>query len=102
MSVAENSVNVPPYVGLPSLSHHFPVAEPVEVVEVGFVVDTVEVVMLEVEVVVFVVFVVVVVVVVVVALLQDAKSIDVTIRNVIASQITPFFQNFLFFHLLEN
>jgi preprotein translocase subunit SecG len=47
--------------------------------------------------VVFVVFVVVVVVVVVVALLQDAKSIDVTIRNVIASQITPFFKISSFF-----
>jgi preprotein translocase subunit SecG len=72
------------------------------VVEVGFVVDTVEVVMLEVVVVVLVVVVPVVVVVVVVALLQDAKSIDVTIRKVIASQITPFFKISSFFHFLEN
>jgi hypothetical protein len=49
MLVLENRVNVPPYVGLPSLSHHFPVADPVvEVVEVlgavVFEVGTLEVV----------------------------------------------------------
>jgi hypothetical protein len=90
MFVAEKSVNVPPYVGLPRLSHQFPVTAVVVEVEVGGAVVVVVVVV--------VVFVVVAVlvgadvdVVVVVVLLQDAKTIDVTMRQVSAIQIAPFF-----------
>jgi hypothetical protein len=89
MFVGENRINVPPYVGVPSLSHQFPVTVVVVEVEVGGAVVVVVVV-------VFVVVVVVVVdvgvdVVVVVVLLQDAKTIDATMRQVSAIQIAPFF-----------
>jgi hypothetical protein len=83
-------VIVPPYWGLPSLSHQFPVTEVVDVVvgtdvEVTFVVGAgtdeemgkgvdVEVdVGIEVDV------------------LQDAKTSDVTMRQIITTQIAPLF-----------
>ena len=88
MFCGRETVSSPPYVGLPSLSHQCPVvAVVVVVVEVGGAVVVV--------VVVFIVVVVLVVVdvdvVVVVVLLQDAKTIDITMRQVIAIQIVPFF-----------
>jgi hypothetical protein len=99
MLVLENRVKEPPYIGFPSLSHHFPVADPVVEVVVVFVVDVEEVVTF---VVVEVVVVLVVVVVVVVALLQDARSIDATMRKVSVIQITPFFKISSFFIILPS
>ena len=81
MFVGENRINVPPYVGVPSLSHQFPVTVVVVEVEVGGAVVVVVVVVVDVG----------VDVVVVVVLLQDAKTIDVTMRQVSAIQIAPFF-----------
>jgi len=81
------SVICPPYCGVPSLFHQFPVAA----VVVGVVVTVGE------EVVVLVVVVVVLVVVVSVVedvvgdLAQDAKTRDITNRKVNVIQITPFF-----------
>ena len=80
---------VPPYCGLPSESHQWPVGADVtvdldvttaEVVVVELVGTTVEVVF------------VVVVVVVVLELLQDARMSDVTMRHPSAVQINPFFK----------
>jgi hypothetical protein len=80
-------VSVPPYCGTPSESHQFPVTAVVDVVEV----DGAVVIVVDVFVVVVVVVDVGVDVVVVVVLLQDAKTIDATMRQVIAIQIVPFF-----------
>ena len=90
MFVGENRINVPPYSGVPSLPHQFPVTAVVDVVEVGGAVVVV-VVVVDVFVVVVVVVDVGVDVVVVVVLLQDAKTIDATMRQVSAIQIAPFF-----------
>ena len=79
---------VPPYCGVPSLSHQFPVEGLVVVVLV--VADVVVVVVVFVVVVVLV-LVVVDVDVIVVVLVQDAKTIDITIRHVSAIQIAPLF-----------
>jgi hypothetical protein len=94
MSVGSDIVNVPPYVGIPRLSHQFPVEVVVDVVvAVADVVDvgTVEVV---VEIILVVVVVgdilVVVAVVVVVEEEQDAIASDVTKSKLIAIQ-TPLF-----------
>ena len=84
-------VIVPPYWGVPKLSHQFPVDVVVavlvitaeDVVDVGAVV---ELVVTTAEVV-----VVVVCVVVVFAEPQDASTIDATKRQVSATPITPFF-----------
>jgi hypothetical protein len=105
MFEAIETVNEPPYCGLPSLSHQFPIVTVVVVLVVetgGFVVVVVVVV----------VFVVVVVlpgevdidVVGVVVLLQDAKTVDITIRQVSASQIAPFFihTSFIFIKLMRK
>jgi hypothetical protein len=105
MFEAIETVNEPPYCGLPSLSHQFPIVTVVVVLVVetgGFVVVVVVVV----------VFVVVVVlpgevdidVVGVVVLLQDAKTVDITIRQVSASQIAPFFihTSFIFIKLMSK
>jgi len=89
------SVIVPPYCGVPRVSHQFPVAAVVvAVVVVGVVIWVVVVVV--------VVLVVVVVVCVgvevdVVVLLHDAKTIDVTMRQVSNPQIIPFFIQISFF-----
>jgi hypothetical protein len=94
---------MPPYCGVPRLSHQFPVVTVVVVlvVETGVVV-----------VVVVVVFVVVVVlpgevdidVVGVVVSLQDAKTIDITMRQVSAIQIVPLFihTSFIFIKLMRK
>jgi hypothetical protein len=89
------SVIVPPYCGVPRVSHQFPVAAVVvAVVVVGVVIWVVVVVV--------VVLVVVVVVCVgvevdVAVLLHDAKTIDVTMRQVSNPQIIPFFIQISFF-----
>jgi hypothetical protein len=94
-------VIVPPYCGVPRVSHQFPVAAVVvAVVVVGVVIWVVVVV-----VVVLVVVVVVVdvgVEVDVVVLLHDAKTIDVTMRQVSNPQIIPFFIQISFFRILPE
>jgi len=93
-------VIVPPYCGVPRLSHQFPVtAVVVAVVVVGVVVLVVVVVV--------VVLVVVVVVDVgvevdVVVLLHDAKTSDVTMRQVSNPQIIPLFIQISFFRILPE
>jgi hypothetical protein len=97
MLVGNEIVNVPPYVGLPRLSHQFPVG--VVVAEVVAVVVTVDVGMVAVAVDVVIVVVVVVAggMLVVVAVLvvveeeQDVMRKDVAIRNVSAVKMTPLF-----------
>ena len=84
------SVICPPYCGVPSLFHQFPVAA----VVVGVVVTVGEVLVVVVVLVAVVVVLVVVVSVVedvVGDLAQDAKTRDVTNRKVNAIQITPLF-----------
>jgi hypothetical protein len=84
-------VNVPPYCGLPNLSHQFPIPAVAGVVvdmAVGFVLGITEV-MVVVGVVVVVVFVKVDTDVI--DVLQDAKTIDITIRQVSIIQIIPLF-----------
>ena len=90
-------VSVPPYCGVPRLSHQFPVEVAVTAV-VTAVVDVVDVVVCRLVVVVVVVVaagVVEVVEVVEVVVVdfeeQDANTSDVTIRQVSTIQITPFF-----------
>jgi hypothetical protein len=86
-------VIVPPYLGVPRLSHQFPVeavvvvtVEAVEVVDVGIITAVVEVVVVAVA-----VDVTVVGVLVVVDEEQDASTSDITIRQVNTIQITfPF------------
>jgi hypothetical protein len=95
MSVGSDIVNVPPYVGVPRLSHQFPVEVVVDVVvAVADAVDvgTVEVVVDIILVVVVVVgdMLVVVAVVVVVEEEQDANASDVTKSKLITIQ-TPLF-----------
>ena len=94
----DRRVIVPPYCGLPRLSHQFPLAVVVVGVLVGVLVDVVEVL------VVVVVFVVVVVDVgeeVVVFVAQDAKIRDAAIRQVSKIQIVPrFMQTSLYFGIL--
>jgi hypothetical protein len=99
-------VIVPPYFGVPRLSHQCPVV--VAVVTTPEVVDVVaegmlNVVMVEV-VVVLVVVVVVVAEDVVVVLVQDAKTSDITMRKVSTIQIALFFKlhSFFYFYILEN
>jgi hypothetical protein len=94
MFVFEKRVNSPPYIGLPSLSHQCPVVAVVVVVFVVVGDDEVVVV------VVLVVEGVVVGVVVVLDVVQDAKTNDVTIRQVSTIQIAPLFIHTSF--LLEN
>jgi len=93
MSLGDSTIKVPPYLGVPRLSHQFPVTEVVvvEVVVIGLVI--VEVV------VVFVVVVVLLVVVVVVTLevvfvVQEASNIAATSNMLKPNQINLFF-NFL-------
>ena len=88
-------VIVPPYCGVPRLSHQFPVTAVVDVVVVGGAVVVVVVIFVVVEVLVFVV--VDVDVVAVLVLLQDAKTSDVTMRHVSAIQMTPLFISTPFF-----
>jgi hypothetical protein len=92
------TVIIPPYCGVPSAFHQFPVtAVVVEVVVVGVVVLLLVVVVVVVVIVVLVVDVGVEVDVVV--LLHDAKTSDVTMRKVSNPQIIPLFIqiSFLFF-----
>jgi hypothetical protein len=89
-SKALERTNVPPYCGLPSLSHQLPDIPVVEVV-VTLVVVVVEVVETGATVVVWVVVLEAVVVLVVVDVPQDAKTIDATMRRVMTSQKVPFF-----------
>jgi len=88
--MSEGSVNViaPPYCGTPRLFHQFPV-EVVVAAVVTTAVDVVEVGVIAVVVEVVGVFVVVGAVVVVEE--QDANTSDVTMRQVSAIQIAPFF-----------
>jgi len=87
-------VNVPPYCGIPRLSHQLPVdvvvaavvTAAVDVVVVG-IIAVVDVVVVAIAAVV----VVVIGVLVVVDELQDANTSDATMRKVSAIQITPFF-----------
>jgi hypothetical protein len=92
MLLLSDRVNVPPYCGVPRLSHQFPVEVVVaavvttadEVVDVGAVVELV----------VTTSDVVVVVVLVVLGVFvepQDASTIDTTMRELSAIQIIPFF-----------
>jgi len=86
---------VPPYCGVPRLSHQFPV-EVVEAVVVTVALDVVEVeAIVEVLVVVITEFVVVVVGIVVELVVvdeeQDANTIDVAKAKLSATQIIPFF-----------
>ena len=91
MSELIAAVIVPPYWGVPRLSHQFPVEVEVAVTAVVAAALVVDVV-LEVDIVVEVVVTVVdVVVVVVVDELQDAKTSEITMRLVSATQIIPFF-----------
>jgi hypothetical protein len=85
---------VPPYLGVPILSHQFPVLVVVAVTVVA--VAVVDVGMVEVVAVVAVVVVEAVVVLVVVAVvdeLQDAKAIDATKRKLSSTQMIPFFMH---------
>ena len=87
------STSVPPYSGVPSVSHQFPVEVVVAVTVVAVLVDVVEVgtdVVVVVEVMAAVVGVSVVLDVVV-ELAHDAKKNDVTKRKVIDTKIIPFF-----------
>jgi hypothetical protein len=97
-SVVLLTVKVPPYCGVPSLSHQFPV--PVVVAVTVVAVDVVEVVVDVIAAVVVVVVVsaggVVAAVVAVVDELQDAKTTEATSRNVTNPQMTPFFINVSF------
>jgi hypothetical protein len=79
----------PPYCGLPRLSHQLPVPEVVGFVEVGAVLAVVRggAVVL----VVVVVVVTVAVDVAVVDVLQEARTSDITMRQVSAIQIVPLF-----------
>lgn len=81
-------VRTPPYVGVPRLSHHFPVVA-VELLVVGGIVIVAWLVV--VVVVVGLIFVVVVVVVDVLELVQEAKTNDVRRRQVRTIQIVPLF-----------
>ena len=86
---------MPPYCGVPRLSHQFPV-EVVEAVVVTVALDVVEVeAIVEVLVVVITEFVVVVVGIVVELVVvdeeQDANTIDVAKAKLSATQIIPFF-----------
>jgi hypothetical protein len=93
MSELIAAVIVPPYCGVPRLSHQFPVEVVVaavvttadEVVDVGAVVELVVVTTAD------VVVVVVLVVLVVLAEPQDASTIDATMRKLSAIQIILFF-----------
>jgi len=91
MFEAEEMVNSPPYCGLPSLSHQFPVV--IVVVAVGFVVFAVAVMVARVVVLanVDVVMDVVTDGMVDVDVLQDPKTSDVTKSQASSTQITPFF-----------
>jgi len=86
---------VPPYLGVPSESHQFPVG--VVVIEAVAVVDAVDVGMVAVVVDIIIVVVVVgdklvvVEVFVLVDVEQDANTNDITIRMVSAIQMTPLF-----------
>jgi 1-acyl-sn-glycerol-3-phosphate acyltransferase len=84
-------VIVPPYCGLPRLSHQFPVVA--VVIEVGWVVvvEVGWVIVVEVGWVIVVVVPTVDVVALVVVLAQDAKTSDVTMRQVNTIQIAPLF-----------
>ena len=96
------TVRVPPYWGVPALSHQFPVPEVVDVTAavVDVVLTAVDVVeMTAVVVVVVVVKGCVVVDVVVVDELQEAKITDATMRKLANIQIIPLFTYFSF--LLE-
>jgi hypothetical protein len=90
MSLLMRKFMVPPYCGLPRLSHQFPAAavDGVETLVVDVLEDTVAEAVCEVICVVAVLFVVVWLVV---EVLHDASSIDATRRQVSAIQMTPFF-----------
>ena len=94
-------VSVPPYFGVPRLSHQFPVeavvvvtVEAVEVVDVGIIT-------VEVEVVVAMVDVTVVGVLVVVDEEQDASTSDITMRQVSTIQIILLFMLSPFYLILN-
>ena len=93
-SLAIVMVSVPPYCGTPSLSHQCPVVAAVVEVVVG--IGAVVVVCVVVGGVIEVVVVEVVVEVVVVVLAQDAKTNEVTMRQVSSIQIAPLFITLLF------
>jgi hypothetical protein len=99
MSVLIAKIIVPPYCGVPRLSHQFPVtAVVVAVVVVGVVVLGVVVVVLLV-----VVVVCVGVEVDEVVLLHDAKTSDATTRQVTNIQVIPFFiQTSIYFRILPE
>jgi hypothetical protein len=93
------TVIVPPYWGVPRVSHHFPVVVVVAVMLVGVdvvdeVVDIMAVVVVVVEIMVGVV--VVAVVAVVFDELHDARTSESTRRKVIITQIALFFISLLF------
>jgi hypothetical protein len=95
MSELIAAVIVPPYCGVPRLSHQFPV-EVVDAVVVTVALDVVEVEAIVEVLVVVITGVVVVVVGIVVELVvvdeeQDANTSDVTIRMISAIQVTPLF-----------
>jgi hypothetical protein len=91
MLFGENMVSVPPYCGVPSLSHQFP-AEPAEVV-VGLADDIVAWIVVEVVVLAIVGAVVDVVagIDIEVEVEHEAKIIDITMRQVKAIQVIPLF-----------
>ena len=89
MSAARRKVAVPPYCGLPSLSHQLPAA--LVVVVVGLVVDTADVVVGRIDVVVLATVDTVVRVEVVVEEEQEARTNDDTIKQVETIQMAPFF-----------
>jgi hypothetical protein len=93
MSVLTRKVISPPYCGVPNLSHQCPAA----VVVVGAVVLAAVVVVLVVVVLVVVVVFVVVEVEDAVFVVQDAKTRDVTIRQVSNIQVIPLFMQTSFY-----
>jgi hypothetical protein len=99
MSVAIRKIIVPPYCGIPRLSHQFPVTA----VVVGVVVVTIAAVVVEVAVLVVVVVVVLVVaeidVVDVFNVEQDDNSIAATRKKIKPNQINLFFNFVLLFYL---
>ena len=93
---------VPPYCGVPRVSHHFPVVEADEVdtgteVEVEVVVEDLTVVVVVVDVAGWLV----VVVAVVVDVLQDASSIAAVIKTLRPNQRILFFNSYLHFFSLH-
>jgi len=92
-------INSPPYCGFPSLSHQLPFVLAVVVVDLEVCIAVV--VAIGIDAVVTAVVDVVVLVAIVVDVVQDAKTSDVTMRQVNAIQVVPIFISSSY-NLMEN